>query len=177
MDIEAIQSVRSAQPGRRKWVGSGSLPPPRCVTGTALPRRMHHAVSSRRGIVTGFQNGCENGKSEPFIVQYSHTDSESLSESAGGASPPAWRWADGSQDRASGVPICLLRIATEAIRRTASLVKNFDGPLPRFPSCSVPDVPHRFVPRRQARHAIGQDCTDEAEEAARTNSVYSADSV
>jgi hypothetical protein len=74
----------------------------------------------------------------------------------------------------------LLRIATEAIRRTAPLLKKnkkFDGPLPRFHPRSVPDVPHRFVPRRQARHAIGQDCTDEAEEAARTNSVYSADSV
>jgi hypothetical protein len=33
--------------------------------------------------------------------------------------------------------------------------KNSHGPLPRFHSSPVPDVPRRLVPRRPARHAVG----------------------
>jgi hypothetical protein len=74
--------------------------------------------------------------------------------------------ADGLQDRASGGALGLFPSATEVIRRSPSLRKNADGPLPRFRPSPVPaasrkvrDVPHPNSPPTLRSRPIGESRT------------------
>jgi hypothetical protein len=93
-------------------------------------------------------------------------------------SPRPWRdgWFSRSRIRWFGRPVPVRRRDHRAIRIPP---KKRGWPPAAFHLSPVPDRPHRLVPRRLARHAVGSIRlrTARAEETARENSAHSVDSV